>query len=115
MTEFGGILASKGKLEDAMAHSIPISVVQPSQRRISKSRERALLYHKLYRFHSLMECFTITHPMDVNARGGSRRTPLNAALIKGEIDITLALLWDGANINTLDRWKVRYTRQKTGV
>ena len=39
----------------------------PSQR---KSRERALLYHKLCRFHSLMERFTITHLMDVNARGG---------------------------------------------
>jgi hypothetical protein len=29
MTVFGGVLESKGKLEDATAHSIPISVVPP--------------------------------------------------------------------------------------
>ena len=29
MTVFGGVLASKGKLEDAAPHSIPISVVPP--------------------------------------------------------------------------------------
>lgn len=29
MTVFGGVLAKKGKLEDATAHSIPISIVPP--------------------------------------------------------------------------------------
>ena len=48
--------------------------------------------------------------MDVNARDGSRGTPLKAVLVNGEIDIALALLRNGANINTLDWSKVRYTR-----
>jgi hypothetical protein len=36
-----------------------------------------------------MESFAITHPMDINARGGSYGTPLNVAFVKGEIDIAL--------------------------
>ena len=40
-----------------------------------------------------MERFAITHPMDVNARVGSRGTPLNAALVK-----KLTLLFGTARI-----------------
>jgi ankyrin repeat protein len=74
-----------------------MATVHPTQ-----PEAKPLYYAALCGFHSLMEQFAITHPTDVNARGGSRGTPLNAAGVKGEIDIALALLQNGANINALD-------------
>ncbi|KAI9451379.1 hypothetical protein BJY52DRAFT_1175085 [Lactarius psammicola] len=61
-----------------------------------------LYYAALCGFRDLVEHLTLTHPTDVNARGGNYGTPLNAAFVKGEVEIARILLKNGANINTLD-------------
>ena len=49
-----------------------------------------------------MDHLTLNHQTDVNAHGGSFGTALNAAFDKGEVEIALALLQRGADINALD-------------
>jgi len=61
-----------------------------------------LYYATLCNFCSLAKRIILTHPEDVNARGGYHATPFHAALAKGNIDIALLLLEHGADINALD-------------
>ena len=63
---------------------------------------RPLYYAALCGFRSIVEHLALAHPTDVNADGGSNGTPLNAALIKQDVEIALALLQNGANINVVD-------------
>lgn len=41
----------------------------------------------------------VTHPRDLSARGGSHATPLNAASVKGYIEVALLLLKLGPDHN----------------
>jgi len=61
-----------------------------------------LYYATLCGFPSLVEHLAITHPADVNAKGGNYGTPFNAASAKGELDVCLALLRHGADTDALD-------------
>jgi len=56
-----------------------------------------LYYAALCGFHGLVERLLTAHPEDLNAEGGNRGAPLNAALGKGHLDIALFLLDRGAN------------------
>ena len=75
----------------------PMVTVRPTQ-----PEARPLYYAALCGFRSLVESLTPTHRSDVNTKGGSYGYPLQAALIKGEADIALTLLQNGANINAPD-------------
>ncbi|KAN0133356.1 Ankyrin repeat-containing domain protein [Lactarius tabidus] len=59
-------------------------------------------YAALCGFRTLVEHLTLTYSTDINARGGVHGTPLNAAFSKGEDEIALALLQNGANVNAPD-------------
>ena len=63
---------------------------------------KPLYYAALCSFRNSVDIFTHTYPTDVNAQGGSFGTALNAAFDKGEVEIALALLQHGADINALD-------------
>ena len=63
---------------------------------------KSLYYAALCGFRNSVDILTHTYPTDVNAQGGSFGTALNAAFDKGEVDIALALLQRGADINALD-------------
>ena len=75
-----------------------METVRPTQ-----PEARPIYYAALSGFRSLVESLALTHPGDVDASGGSYKTPLNAACMKGEVDVALALLQNGANINAPDR------------
>jgi len=61
-----------------------------------------LYYAILCGFRGLVEHLVVTHPQDINARGGYHATPLHAAIAKGNIDLTMLLLEHGADITTLN-------------
>jgi hypothetical protein len=61
-----------------------------------------LYYAALCGFRALVEHLIAAHPGDVNAKGGYYGTPVNAALIKGNTEMTLLLLEHGADVNTMD-------------
>jgi ankyrin repeat protein len=63
---------------------------------------KPLYYAALCGFCSSVDLLTLAYPRDVNAQGGSFGTALNAAFDKGEVEIALALLQRGADINALD-------------
>jgi hypothetical protein len=60
-----------------------------------------LYYATLCGFRRLVEHLIAAHP-GVNARGGHYGMPVNAALVKGNIEIALLLLEHGADVNTMD-------------
>ena len=59
-----------------------------------------LYYATLCDFRDLVEHLIITHPRDINARGGYHCTPLHAAIVKGNVDIVALLLEHGAEMAT---------------
>jgi ankyrin repeat protein len=61
-----------------------------------------LYYATLCGFRDLVEHLIITRPGDINARGGCHDTPLQAAVIKGYVDIIRLLLEHGADMATLN-------------
>ena len=56
-----------------------------------------LYYAALCGIRDLTERLVAAHPQDINALGGSRGAPLNAALYSGHLNIALFLLERGAN------------------
>ena len=56
-----------------------------------------LYYAALCGIRDLTERLVAAHPQDINAPGGSRGAPLNAALHSGHLNIALFLLGRGAN------------------
>ena len=56
-----------------------------------------LYYAALCGIRDLTERLVAAHPQDINAPGGSRGVPLNAALYSGHLNIALFLLESGAN------------------
>jgi ankyrin repeat protein len=74
-----------------------MATVHPTQ-----PEARPLYYAALCGFRSIVDHLTITHPMDINAIGGTNGTPMNAAFIKQEVDIARSLLQNGANIDVMD-------------
>ena len=71
--------------------------------RPSPPRGTPLYYATLCGFRDLVEHLIITHPQDINARGGFHSTPLHAAVVKGNVDIVALLLEYGADMATWDR------------
>jgi hypothetical protein len=61
-----------------------------------------LYYATLCGFRALVEHLMAAHPENVNARGGYYGTPVNAALIKRNVEIALLLIEHGADVNTID-------------
>ena len=61
-----------------------------------------LYYATLCGFRDLVQHLIVTHPGDINARGGYHGTPLHAAIIKGNIDIVRLLLEHGADVAALN-------------
>ena len=61
-----------------------------------------LYYATLCGFRDIVEHLIITCPQDIDARGGLHWTPLHAAVVKGNMDITTLLVENGADANTLN-------------
>ena len=61
-----------------------------------------LYYAILCGFRGLVEHLVVARPQDINARGGYHSTPLHAAIVKGNIDLTKLLLEHGADITMLN-------------
>jgi ankyrin repeat protein len=61
-----------------------------------------LYYAALCGFHDMTQQLVSTHPRDVHASGGSRTTPLHAAVDKGHMEVALFLLDHGADVNARD-------------
>ena len=59
-----------------------------------------LYYAALCGFHGLVERLLTAHPQDLNAQGGIRGSPLNAAIHKGHRNIALFLLEHGADVES---------------
>ena len=68
-----------------------------------RPRAAPLYYAVLCGFPSLIEHLIATHPMDVDARGGYRGSPLSAALIKDDFSTASSLLQRGADVNVPDK------------
>ena len=62
-----------------------------------------LYYATLCGFCDLVEHLVASYPRDVNARGGLYGTPLHAAVAKGNIDVMMLLLQNGADVAAVDR------------
>ena len=75
----------------------PMSKIHPM-----RPEAMPLYYASLCGIHSLAEHLTITHPYDVNSRGGFHTTPLHAAAFKGHLGIASLLLENGADPNSRD-------------
>jgi ankyrin repeat protein len=71
--------------------------VQPTE-----PEAKPLYYAALCGFRSLMDHLLVTHQMGVNVAGGDHIAALNAALSRGELEISRTLLQNGANVNTVD-------------
>lgn len=61
-----------------------------------------LYYAILCGFRSLVEHLVVTRPQDIDAWGGYHSTPLHAAIVKGNIDLTMLLLEHGADVTSLN-------------
>ena len=61
-----------------------------------------LYYAALCGFYDLVEHLIAAHPEDVNAIGGFQGAPVNAAFLKGNVEIALLLLQHGADVNAMD-------------
>ena len=61
-----------------------------------------LYYASLCGFRGLVEHLIAAHSSDVNTRGGSHRTALHAASVKGHFEVASLLLENGANPNSRD-------------
>jgi ankyrin repeat protein len=61
-----------------------------------------LYYAALCGFYDLAKHLLITHPQDVNARGGRLVTPLHAAIDKGHVKVAQLLLQHNADVNVGD-------------
>ena len=68
-----------------------------------RPRAAPLYYAILCGFHNLIEHLIDTYPMDVDARGGYRGSPLSAALIKDDFTTASSLLQRGADVNVPDK------------
>ena len=60
-----------------------------------------LYYAALCGFRDFAEHLVDAHPQDLNARGGTRGTPLHAALDGGHRSVAMLLLEHGADIGSL--------------
>ena len=74
-----------------------MSSIRPEQPEASP-----LYYAALCGFHDIVQQLVSTHPQDVHARGGSRTTPLHAAVGNGHVEVALFLLDHGADVNARD-------------
>ena len=61
-----------------------------------------LYYAALCGLRDIAEHLVGVHPQDLNARGGTRGTPLHAALDGGHQSVAMLLMWRGADIISLD-------------
>src|SRR5216683_1265671 len=61
-----------------------------------------LYYAALCGLRCLVEHLIAIHPEEVNSIGGNQGSAMNAALVKGHIEIALLLLSHGADVNTFD-------------
>jgi hypothetical protein len=61
-----------------------------------------LYYAILCGLRDLVEHLLVTHPQDIDARGGCYSTPLHAAVAKREVDIVTLLLEHGADMAALN-------------
>ena len=61
-----------------------------------------LYYAALCGFRDVAERLVDAHPQDLNARGGTRGTPLHAALDGGHQSVAMLLLERGADVGSLD-------------
>ena len=68
-----------------------------------KPRAGPLYYAILCGFRGLVEHLIVACPQDVNAGGGNYWTPLHAAIAKRNVDITMLLLENGADVAAPDR------------
>jgi ankyrin repeat protein len=65
-----------------------------------------LYYAALCGFRDIAERLIDKHPQDVNARGGTRVTPLHVAADTKRLNIVLLLLERGADVGSRDLWRV---------
>ena len=75
----------------------PMSKIHPM-----RPEAMPLYYASLCGIRSLAEHLIITHPHDVNSRGGFHTTPLHAAAFKGHLGIASLLLENSADPNSRD-------------
>ena len=61
-----------------------------------------LYYAALCGFYDIAGRLVVTHPQDINARGGRLITPLHAAIDKGHVKVAQLLLQHGADVNARD-------------
>ena len=61
-----------------------------------------LYYASLCGFRDLVKHLVANYRGDINARGGRRGSAVNAALVKGNVEIALLLLDQGADVNIMD-------------
>ena len=61
-----------------------------------------LYYAALYGFYDIAKRLLITHPQDINTRGGRHVTALHAALDKGHVKVAQLLLQHGADVSAWD-------------
>jgi ankyrin repeat protein len=62
-----------------------------------------LYYATLCGFRDLVEHLIVSHPWDINTRGGYHFTPLHAAVVKGDVEIVALLLEHGAAVAALNK------------
>jgi ankyrin repeat protein len=75
----------------------PMTTIHPTQ-----PEAEPLYYASLCGFHDLVEHLISAHLLDVNSKGGSYKTPLHAASIKGHLEVASLLLKNGADPNSRD-------------
>jgi len=63
-----------------------------------------LYYAVLCGLRGIVEHLIVTCPQDVNARGGSDASPLHAAIIKRNVDLSVLLLEHGADTTAMNIW-----------
>jgi ankyrin repeat protein len=74
----------------------------PRARSVAQPYSVPLYYAALCGFRDLTDHLLNAHPQHVNARGGTRATPLHAAVDKGHLSTAMLLLQRGADIGSRD-------------
>jgi len=97
------VYAARYWVEHAQVHDIDYSFRETMfTANPSPPTATPLYYATLCGFRDLVQHLTVTHPGDINTRGGYHSTPLHAAVVKGNANIVTLLLEHGADVAALD-------------